>query len=144
MKKLISFSTVVILAALPGYIFCQNSYTSTIDYIQKTNKLWGVSACIINGDKSVALVDSKDKGYGFGLWMADGKGSILEKATLKSGQSCELADGHHTFINYKFIGVKDGRIIVEVTDKFDARSFGHGVKKQKKRLTIFPYNDNQQ
>jgi len=143
MVKRIICLTAIILTVFIIRIFCQESYKSTIDYIQKTNKLWGISACIINDDKSVTLVDSKDKGYGFGLWIADGKGSALEKATLKHGQSCELMDGHHVFINYKFMSVKDGRIIMEVTDKFDARSFGHGVKREKKTLAILPYDDIQ-
>ena len=112
-----------VLIIFPSYVFCEE-YKSTIDYIEKTDKLWGISACVINNDNSVTLVDSKGKGYGFALWIPDGKGVFLEKVTLRPGESCELMDGHHAFITYKFIGVKDGRINIEVTDKFDARSFG--------------------
>jgi hypothetical protein len=74
--------------------------------------------------------------------MGDGKTGGLDKITLQSGQSCQLSDGHHVFITYKFLGIKDGRIIVDVTDEFDARSFGKGVKQEREKITISPYNDN--
>ncbi|MDD4955816.1 MAG: hypothetical protein PHP17_07265 [Candidatus Omnitrophica bacterium] len=138
--KIISVAVTMLLLPVCG--FCQESYTGTIDYARKTNKLWGISACIINKDNSVTFVDSKDKGYGYALWMPDTNGAPLDSMTLNPGQSLKLTDGHHVFINYKFIGVKDGRIIVEVTDKFDARSFGNGVREERKKLTVAPYDDN--
>lgn len=130
------------MVLLPVCGFCQGSYAGTIDYVQKTNKLWGISACIINNDNSVTFVDSKDKGYGYALWMPDDKGAPIDSITLNPGQSLKLIDGHHVFINYKFIGLKDGRIVVEVTDRFDARSFGNGVREERKKLTVTPYDDN--
>ncbi|NIP24104.1 MAG: hypothetical protein GWN67_07885 [Phycisphaerae bacterium] len=35
--------------------------------------------------------------------------------------------------------VEKGRIIITVTDEFDARSFGDGIKRTKKTLSISPY-----
>jgi hypothetical protein len=131
-----------VLMVLPSTVFCEE-YKSTIDYIQKTNKLWGISACTVNKDGSMTLVDRKEKGYGYALWIPDGKGGFLEEVTLKPGKSCELIDGDHAFITYKFIGFKDGWIIIEVTDKFDARSFGGEAKQERKALMIIPYEDNQ-
>ena len=124
-------------------VACIEEYKSTIDYIEKTNKLWGISACIVNKDRSVTFVDSKEKGYGYALWMPNEKGGFSEKVTLKPGESFELIDGHHAFITYKFIGFEDDGINIEVTDKFDARSFGGQVKQERKVLMIIQYEDNQ-
>lgn len=142
MKRLIRLGLVTILIALPIYVFCEG-YKNTIEYIQKTNKLWGISACIVNKDGSVTFVDSKDKGYGYALWIPGEKGGFLEQVTLKPGKSFELIDGDHAFITYKFIGFKDSLINIEVTDKFDARSFGGQIKQEKDKLMIIPYKDNQ-
>jgi len=141
-RRLKIIGIAIAMGLLPVCGFCQESYTSTIDYAQKTNKLWGISACIINNDNSATFVDSKDKGYGYALWIPDDKGSALDRITLNPGQSLRLTDGHHVFINYKFVGAKDGRIIVEITDKFDARSFGNGVREDRKKMTVAPYDDN--
>jgi hypothetical protein len=108
-RSLIRLCLAGIILIFPSYVFCEE-YKSTIDYIQKTNKLWGISACIANEDGSITLVDSKGKGYGYALWIPDGKGGFLEKITLKPRESFELIDGHHAFITYRFIGFKDGRI----------------------------------
>ena len=58
---------------------------------------------------------------------------------LSTGQSCSLSDGRHAFINYEFKAIKQDRITISVTDKFDARSFGNGIKETKSTVTISPY-----
>lgn len=137
MKKII---TLLVIAFLAGFAYGAEKpeYKGTIDYIQKTGRLWGIAEVKINDDNSVTLIDA-ESGYGAGLMMS--LSEVKESANLEVGQSCSLTDGHHTFIEYKFTELKDGKITFFVTDKFDARSFGRGVKVEANTLTISPYKD---
>jgi len=118
-------------------------YRGTIDYIQKTSRLWGMSACVVNEDGSITLIDARDKGYGNGLWIPDGKGGRLEKVILKPGESCGLIDGHHISIAYKFIGLEGGKIAIEVIDIFNAKSFGGEIKEERGKVLVNPYREDQ-
>jgi len=138
MKPIICLT--ILLLSFASFAFCEE-YKSSLDYIEKTNKLWGVSECIVNMDKSITFVDRKNSGVGVYLFIRDDKGGFLDKVTLKPGESFELMDGHHAFITYKYQGIEDEKIIIEVTDKFDARSFGDDIKIEKKTVTILPYKD---
>lgn len=111
----------------------------TIEYIRQTGRLCGVAEVRLNENESVTLVDEKESGYGFGLMMIGLKHKVVDSVTLKPGQSCTLSDGHHVFINYELKAIKQGRIIITVTDKFDARSFGDGIKQTKATVTVSPY-----
>lgn len=115
-------------------------YRSRFDYIRKTSKLPGISSCRINSGGSITLADSKNSGYGYTLLMLDPKGAVIDEAVLKPGESCVLTDSRHLTVSYKFLRLKNGRIIFEVTDKFDSRSFGGKVRKQTKDIIIPPYN----
>jgi len=117
----------------------QPSYENTFEYIEKTGRLWGVAAISLNQDNSVTLQDAKTSGYGYGLMMFDSKFNVVDALTIGQGQSCSLADGRHVFIKYELKEVEDGNLTFVVTDKFDARSFGDGIKEEKKTLTILPY-----
>lgn len=112
---------------------------TTIDYIQDTGRLWGVAELKLNENDSITLIDAKSSGVGLNLIMRDSKSKIVDSVTLKPGQACSLSDGRHAFITYELKAIKDGRVIITVTDEFDARSFGDGIKKEKKTLTISPY-----
>ncbi len=59
--------------------------------------------------------------------------------TLTPGRKCFLSDGRHAFITYEFKAIEQGRIIITVTDEFDARSFGGGIKRTKATVSISPY-----
>ncbi len=113
-------------------------YKSTSDYIQKTGRLWGIAEVRINKDNSVTLTDA-DSGYGCGLMMSLSK--VQKSATIKVGESCTLSDGHHAFITYELKKSEKGKVAFLVTDKFDARSFGNGIKKETKTITISPYKE---
>jgi len=125
---------------LPGAVRAQD-YTSTIDYSQKTKKIWGIAACTVNTDGSVTLVDSTTTGYGYALWIPNGTGGYLPEVTLRPGESFDLIDGHHAFITNTFLGITDEGISIDITDKFDARSFGGEIKEQRAIVTIEPYAD---
>jgi hypothetical protein len=112
---------------------------TTIDYIRQTDRLWGVAEVILNENSSITLVDAKDSGYGFALTMRDPNQKTVDSITLTPGQSCSLSDGRHAFITYEFKAIEQGRITIMVTDKFDARSFGDGIKESKTTITIPPY-----
>lgn len=135
MKKTIPL---LIIALLTGFVYGAEKpeYKSNIDYIQKTGRLWGIAEVKINDDNSITLIDA-ESGYGSGLMMSLSK--VQKSATLEVGQSCSLSDGHHAFIEYNFTKLKDGKITFFITDKFDARSFGDGIKKETKTATITPY-----
>lgn len=113
--------------------------SATIEYIRQTGRLWGIAAVTQNENGSITLVDAKSSGVGLNLMMRDSKHKTVDSITLSSGQCCYLSDGRHTFITYELKAIKHGRIIITVTDKFDARSFGDGIKRTKKILTISPY-----
>ncbi|MBW2172448.1 MAG: tyrosine-protein phosphatase [Deltaproteobacteria bacterium] len=115
------------------------SYENTFDYLEKTCRLWGVAAVSLNEDNSITLEDEKTSGYGYGLMMFDFKHNVVDAVTIRQGQSCSLADGRHVFLKYELEKVEDGNLTFVVTDKFDARSFGNGVKEEKKTMIISPY-----
>ncbi len=112
---------------------------TTIDYIRQTGRLWGVAEVTLNESGSITLVDAKSSGVGLNLMMRDSNNKVVDSVTLKPGRSCTLSDGRHVFINYELKAIKQGRIIITVTDEFDARSFGDGIKRTRKTITISPY-----
>jgi len=112
---------------------------AAIDYIRRTGRLWGVAEVILNENSSITLVDAKSSGVGLNLMMRDSNNKTVDSITLTPGQSCSLSDGRHAFITYEFKAIKQGRITISVTDKFDARSFDDGIKETKSTVTISPY-----
>jgi len=128
----------LIIILLPGFAFGTDKpeYKSTIDYIQKTGRLWGISEIRINEDNSVTLLDS-ETGYGSQLMMSLTK--VVKSETINVGEKSVLIDGHHVFITYEFKKLEKNKITFLVTDKFDARSFGDGIKEETKIITILPY-----
>lgn len=103
---------------------------------KNTKKLWGIEEVKINKDGSVTLTDAKN-----GMWFPDKKGGFKPSVTLKKGETCDLIDGDHDFMKFKFEKIKDGKITFTVTDKFDARSFGGKIKTEIKTITIKPYKE---
>ena len=114
-------------------------YEDTFDYIEKTGRLWGVASVTLNKDQSVTLVDAKSTGIGYALMMFDSRNKVVKSVTIKTGQSCTLSDGRHAFFTYELKSIDGQKLTFVVTDKFDARSFGDGIKKTTKTLTISPY-----
>lgn len=119
----------------PRYTYLNS--TPVIDGIEKTHKLFGISACIINSDGSITLMDAAENA----LWIPGVSGGRLESMTLRPGEACRLIDGHHISISYKFLGLRNNEIDIEVIDKFDARAFGSDIKQAKKEVVIFSYDD---
>lgn len=113
---------------------------TTIDYIRQTGRLWGVAEVTLNENGSITLIDAKSSGVGLNLMMRDSKHKSVDSITLTPGQACSLSDGRHVFITYELKEIDAGRIIITMTDKFDARSFGDGIKQTKGTVTISPYN----
>ena len=113
---------------------------TTIDYIRQTGRLWGVAEVTLNEDGSISLIDAKSAGVGLNLMMRDANSQVVDSITLKPGQACSLSDGRHVFITYELKAIEAGRITITVTDKFDARSFGDGIKQTKETITISPQN----
>ena len=111
----------------------------TIDYIHQTGRLWGVEEVTLNENGSITLIDAKSSGVGLNLIMRDSNQQSVDSVTLNPGQSCLLSDFRHAFITYEFKAIKKDRIIITVTDKFDARSFGNGIKQIQTDVTISPY-----
>ena len=111
-------------------------YKSSIDYIQQTGRLWGISEVMINNDASITLVDAKT-GPGRGLMMSLSKPQ--NSTTIKPGESCLLTDGHHAATVYKLQKIEQGKLTFSITEKFDARSFGKGITTETKTVTILPY-----
>jgi len=112
---------------------------TTIEYIRQTGRLWGVAEVALNENRSITLVDAKSSGVGLNLMMLDSNNKVVDSVTLKTSRSCTLSDGRHAFITYELKTIKQGRIIITVTDKFDARSFGDGIKRTKATVSISPY-----
>ncbi|MHC4111565.1 MAG: hypothetical protein ACYSUY_10840 [Planctomycetota bacterium] len=144
MKKYLTLCLLVLIAAgcRPEQEPEQNS-TTTIDHIRQTGRLWGVAEVTLNENGSITLVDAKSSGVGLNLMMRDSKNKSVDSITLSPGQACSLSDGRHAFITYELKAIEQGRIIITVTDKFDARSFGDGITETKKTITISPYKKQQ-
>ena len=106
MKKIITFLILILLSG--GVSGAEKPrYESTIDYIQKTGRLWGVAEVRRHSDNSVTLVDA-NSGYGQALMMSLVK--VVNSVTIKAGESCTLSDGHHVFITYKLKRSEKGKI----------------------------------
>ncbi len=114
---------------------------TTIDYIRQTGRLWGVAEVTLNENGSITLIDAKSSGVGLNLMMHDANNQVVDSVTLSPGQSCSLSDGRHVFITYEFKAMEQGRVTITVTDKFDARSFGDGIKQTKATINISPYKN---
>lgn len=138
MKKYLTLCLLVLIAGGCRPDGDTNS-SATIEYIRQTGRLWGVAEVALNESGSITLVDAKSSGVGLNLMMRDSNNKVVDSVTLKAGRSCTLSDGHHVFINYELKAIKHGRIIIAVTDEFDARSFGDGIKRIKATVTISPY-----
>lgn len=135
MKRIITL-LIIVLVTKVAFASETPEYKSTIDYIQKTGRLWGIAELRLNKDNSVTLVDA-ESGYGFGLMMS--LSGNQKTATVKVGESCTLSDGHHAFITYELRKSENGKISFLVTDKFDARSFGDDINIETITITISPY-----
>lgn len=138
MKKNLTLCLLVLIAIGCRPDQNQNS-SATIDYILQTGRLWGVAELRLNDSESITLVDAKSSGLGLNLTMRDSKHKTVDSITLRPGQACSLSDGRHAFITYELKAIEQDRIVIKVTDKFDARSFGDGIKETKKTITISPY-----
>lgn len=114
-------------------------WSNSIEYIQKTERLWGVSQVRLTGEDGVTLVDAVRSGYGRGLTMFDSAGKPVERVTLKRNQECSLSDGHHAFLKYRLKSVQDGAACIAVTERFDARSFGGDSKERTETICVQPY-----
>lgn len=136
MKKAIT-GLIIILLSLAVFASAALGFKSTIDYIQKTNRLWGIAAVRINKDNSVTLVDAKS-GNGYALMLS--LTEALKSVTIKIGDAGTLSDGHHVFITYKLRAINEDKITFIVTDEFDARSFGGVIEKASETVIISAYN----
>jgi hypothetical protein len=116
-------------------------YAGTLDYIQKTGRLWGVKELVLNANGTATLVHATRPGYGYGMWMLDANDKVVDQIVLSPHESCRLSDGDHAFIKYELKAVKDGVATVLVKDKFDAASFGKGVTEESKTVQVKAYKD---
>jgi len=136
MKSLIISLLFISLSAFAD----EKKYQSTFDYIEQTGRLWGISEVRLNTNDTVTLIDAQS-GYGRGLWIiSDGK--ALPSKTIKIGESCTLIDGHHVTLTYKIKALEGNKIIIIVTEIFDARSFGDKIKTDTKEMPIEAYKNN--
>ena len=113
----------IVIGCRPEQETEQNS-SATIEYIRQSGRLWGVEEVALHDNGSITLIDSKSSGVGLNLMMRDSNNQVVDSITLKPGPSCILSDGRHVFITYNFKAIETGRIVINVTNEFDARSFG--------------------
>ncbi len=144
MKKNVIKTLLIFLILIGGLINAYSGeFDSAMDYIKKTSKLWGVSKVILNENNRITLVDRKKQGHGYALGLMNKNHEWIDEITLKPNESCLLTDGRHAFITYKLISIRNSNIVIEVIDKFDARSFGDDIKEEMETVTIKPYKDNE-
>jgi hypothetical protein len=118
------------------------SYKTSIEYIENTSNLWGIASVTLHDDVSVTLADATNSGFGYGLMMFDSEQILRDQVTLKKGESCSLSDGDHAFLSYTYQGLSaQKQIMFRVTDRFDARSFGDGIKELTKSVFVRQYGD---
>lgn len=142
MKRNLTLCLLVLIAA--GCRPDEDQKNNTmIGYIRQTGRLWGVAELKLNENGSITLVDAKSSGVGLNLMMRDSKHKTVDSVTLTPGQACSLSDGRHAFITYELKAIEQDRIIITVNDRFDARSFGNGIKETKETITISPYKKQQ-
>lgn len=107
------------------------------DTVAKDSKrLWGIAEVKLNKDGSVTLFDATE---GDGHAMMFSLSTIVKSVTLKPGESCSLTDGDHATITYTLKKADGNQLTFHIKDRFDARSFGDGIKVKEKTITIAPY-----
>jgi hypothetical protein len=117
-------------------------YKTAIEYIENTSNLWGIASVTLHVDGSVTLVDATNSGFGYGLMLFAAERTRQDLVTLKKGESCSLSDGDHAFLSYTFKGLNsEKQMVFIVVERFDARSFGDGIKEQTKELVVIQYGD---
>ncbi|OGV46399.1 MAG: hypothetical protein A2017_01935 [Lentisphaerae bacterium GWF2_44_16] len=117
-------------------------FASTLAFIKETQSLWGISGLGCSQDKQYLILRKAKRGYGAGLFFYLPDFSSPNEITLKKGDIISLIDGHHVFIKYCYLGTDDesGNPVIEVTDRFDGKSFGDIVVKEvKEKFVIEPY-----
>jgi hypothetical protein len=116
------------------------TYKSCMEYIEGTQRLWGIESVRLQNDGRVTLVDAKAQGYGYGLTLYATERERVDQVTLGKGEACFLSDGHHAFLTYRYDGLNThSQLVFTVTDRFDARSFGDDIKEETKTLSILSY-----
>ncbi|MDD3949318.1 MAG: hypothetical protein PHT43_07625 [Anaerolineaceae bacterium] len=113
-----------------------------LDYILRTGKLWGICEMAINdAEGTVTLAVPRYTGRGLKMTLYDNENKRVEQVTLKVNQHCLLSDNRHSFMKYLIKSIKDGIVEVEVTEHFDARSFGKEVTEQTETMAVKAYQD---
>ncbi len=115
--------------------------SGTLKYIQETGKLWGVKEVRANADGSVTLFDARYSVKGHGLSMRDADHNPVDTITLKQQAACSLSDGHHVFLEYRFLRAEDDALLFRVTERIDARSFGGKESETTGIVTVSAYAD---
>jgi len=110
-----------------------------IEEIERSGQLRGVREVRLDNDASVVLVDSKPTVNVVNLIMLDASNNRVDTVNLKVGQACMMTDFRHMFITYKLLDIKEDQLTFQVTDKFNAVSFGDGITIAQKTFTISPY-----
>lgn len=83
--------------------------------------LFGIQSVVLNNDGTVTLIDKQDGDESFPFFFnpdagKTGQSSFLNEVTLSEGETATLTDGDHFFTSFHFIGIKDGKMIIEQLD----------------------------
>ena len=102
---------------------------------ERVEGLAGIGALRVTGDG--IEVEAGPPGAALML-MRDGR--RVEKATVGVGGQFAVSDAYHASATYRLMRIDDGAAVFRVTDRFDARAFGDGVKRTTRTIVTAPYD----
>jgi len=73
-----------------------------------------------------------------GMMFLDGAGQWGWR-TIRMGETCRVGDGRHVAVTCRFCGIRDGKILLETRETFNATSFGRGTTTRQRILAVAPY-----
>jgi hypothetical protein len=71
--------------------------------------------------------------------LIDSEGKEADMLAVRTDQKFSLIE-HHGGFEYTFSGVESGRIILKETNRFNAQSFGNGIKTSRRTISVAPYS----
>jgi hypothetical protein len=127
---------VVLVCGLLILFGCKPANDVDFQQIEKTGILPGVAQLRLNEDGSVTLVHENT----FFPIMLDENNQSAERVTLKPGGQCAVGDGRHASWQYQFQSADGDKVLLKVTGRFNAVSFGGGISEKSRKIRVGVYS----
>lgn len=122
------FSLLILIAAAAGP-GCTVGEETTIH---------GLSAVRVVSGNTIEVTPARNAGM---LFFSPAGNVVTNRHTIEAGQVFRIGDARHVSNAYVFLGIRNGKVVLEARETFDARSFGKGVTTRKRVVAVAPYSN---